>query len=86
MAHAGALPASIGHRPFRVRQKRSTLPVMAPAVTSNETALAHAAAAGDGQAFATLYERYEGRAFNLACGSPTRARTPPTPSRTPSST
>ena len=65
MAHAGALPTSIGHRPFPMRQKRSTLPLMAPAVTSNETALAHAAAGGDGQAFATLYERYEGRAFNL---------------------
>ena len=40
--------------------------MMNPAVTTDETALAHAAASGDGQAFATLYERYEGRAFNLA--------------------
>ena len=39
---------------------------MPPAVITDETALAHARAAGDGQAFATLYERYEGRAFNLA--------------------
>ena len=39
--------------------------MMAPVATMDETALAHAAAAGDGQAFATLYERYEGRAFNL---------------------
>ena len=39
--------------------------VMTPVATMDETALAHAAAAGDGQAFATLYERYEGRAFNL---------------------
>lgn len=31
-----------------------------------ELRLARAAAAGDGEAFATLYERYEGRAFNLA--------------------
>jgi RNA polymerase sigma-70 factor (ECF subfamily) len=66
MAHAGALPSSIGNRSFRAWQIGSTLGVMAPAVTRNEAALAHAAAAGDGQAFATLYERYEGRAFNLA--------------------
>jgi len=31
-----------------------------------EARLARAAAAGDGEAFATLYERYEGRAYNLA--------------------
>jgi RNA polymerase sigma factor (sigma-70 family) len=36
----------------------------APAV--EEARLARAAAAGDGSAFATLYERYEQRAFNLA--------------------
>ena len=66
MAHAGALQSSIGHAPFRTWQKRGTLPVMPTAVITDETALAHAAAAGDGQAFATLYERYEGRAFNLA--------------------
>ncbi len=65
MAHAGALQSSIGYHPFRVRAKRGTLPVMPLAVITDETALAHAAAAGDGQAFATLYERYEGRAFNL---------------------
>jgi RNA polymerase sigma-70 factor (ECF subfamily) len=33
---------------------------------AEEARLAHAAAGGDGQAFATLYERYEGRAYNLA--------------------
>jgi RNA polymerase sigma factor (sigma-70 family) len=37
-----------------------------PALLAEEAKLAHAAAAGDGQAFATLYERYEGRAYNLA--------------------
>src|SRR4051812_133613 len=31
-----------------------------------EEKLARSAAAGDGQAFATLYERYESRAYNLA--------------------
>jgi RNA polymerase sigma-70 factor, ECF subfamily len=40
---------------------------MDPAVVKDEEArLARAAAAGDGGAFATLYERYEKRAFNLA--------------------
>ncbi len=62
----GALSFSGRSRPFRDRAKRGTLPVMTTAVTTDEAALAHAAAAGDGQAFATLYERYEGRAFNLA--------------------
>src|SRR5215204_6459456 len=36
------------------------------AITVEEARLARAAAAGDGGAFATLYERYEQRAFNLA--------------------
>ncbi len=36
------------------------------AIASEEPRLARAAAAGDGGAFATLYERYEQRAFNLA--------------------
>ncbi len=36
------------------------------ALLEEEARLAHAAAAGDGSAFATLYERYERRAYNLA--------------------
>jgi len=36
------------------------------APTDEEQRLAAAAAAGDGEAFATLYERYEQRAYNLA--------------------
>jgi RNA polymerase sigma-70 factor (ECF subfamily) len=36
------------------------------AVAADEERLARAAAAGDGGAFATLYERYERRAYNLA--------------------
>ena len=36
------------------------------AALAEEARLARAAAAGDGAAFATLYERYERRAFNLA--------------------
>jgi RNA polymerase sigma-70 factor (ECF subfamily) len=36
------------------------------ALVAEEARLAHAAAAGDGNAFATLYERYEARAYNLA--------------------
>src|SRR5256885_891432 len=35
------------------------------ASTAEEARLAHAAAAGDGAAFATLYDRYEGRIFNF---------------------
>jgi RNA polymerase sigma factor (sigma-70 family) len=36
------------------------------ALLAEEARLARAAADGDGQAFATLYERYESRAYNLA--------------------
>ena len=36
------------------------------ALAAEEARLARAAAAGDGHAFATLYERYERRAYNLA--------------------
>ena len=36
------------------------------ALAAEEARLAHAAAEGDGHAFATLYERYERRAYNLA--------------------
>ena len=39
-----------------------------------EARLARAAAAGDGSAFAALYERYEQRAYNLAITSGTRPR------------
>jgi RNA polymerase sigma-70 factor, ECF subfamily len=58
-----------GRAPFRVTPGRSTLAGMqrsAMASSDDETALARAAAAGDGNAFATLYERYEKRAYNLA--------------------
>ncbi|HEU4905662.1 MAG TPA: sigma-70 family RNA polymerase sigma factor [Solirubrobacterales bacterium] len=37
-----------------------------PALAAEEVRLARAAAGGDGSAFATLYQRYEGRAYNLA--------------------
>jgi RNA polymerase sigma factor (sigma-70 family) len=57
------------HAPFRTRQTRGTLaPVAGLARRSpgaDEAALARHAAAGDGEAFAELYERYEGRVFNL---------------------
>jgi RNA polymerase sigma factor (sigma-70 family) len=59
--------------------RRSTLETMAEVVERSEAGLeaeearlARAAAAGDGEAFATLYERYAQRAYNLAlrlCGS-----------------
>jgi RNA polymerase sigma factor (sigma-70 family) len=55
---------------------RATLPPMGASAATSESGdaalaaeeqrLAHAAAAGDGNAFATLYERYERRAYNLA--------------------
>jgi RNA polymerase sigma factor (sigma-70 family) len=55
------------------RPRRSTLEAMAePAQSSQagleveEVRLARAAAGGDGEAFATLYERYAQRAYNLA--------------------
>lgn len=51
----------------------STVTAMATAATrdeaeleAEEARLARAAAAGDGEAFATLYERYARRAYNLA--------------------
>ena len=64
----GALRSSPSSRsdPFRDSAKAGYLGGDGPRRHQDETALAHAAAAGDGQAFATLYERYEGRAFNLA--------------------
>jgi RNA polymerase sigma-70 factor (ECF subfamily) len=53
--------------------QRSTVKAMAAAATkgdhglaAEEAGLARAAAAGDGSAFAALYERYERRAYNLA--------------------
>jgi RNA polymerase sigma factor (sigma-70 family) len=54
---------------FRMARGRSTLAAMAQSAKGSardENALARAAAAGDGAAFATLYERYEKRAYNLS--------------------
>jgi hypothetical protein len=57
------------------RERDTLLEMAAPAATGDapdaalaaeEERLARAAAAGDGDAFATLYERYERRAYNLA--------------------
>src|SRR5262245_36488841 len=57
----------------RGARRGSTLRAMAepapqadPDLLAEETRLARAAAAGDGEAFATLYERYARRAYNLA--------------------
>jgi RNA polymerase sigma factor (sigma-70 family) len=53
---------------FRNRSARGTVARVAGlAIThgADEAALAQRAAAGDGDAFATLYERYEGRVLNL---------------------
>jgi len=50
----------------RVPVSTSTSDSADSALLAEEARLAHAAAGGDGQAFATLYERYEGRAYNLA--------------------
>lgn len=46
--------------------RRMATDVAERAPTDEEQRLAEAAAAGDGDAFATLYERYEQRAYNLA--------------------
>jgi len=66
-------PPRGGGAPARAARQVSTLNAMAATATRGEAApaeeearLAHAAAAGDGDAFATLYRRYEGRAYNLA--------------------
>jgi len=56
-----------------VAARSSGAPTADPALLAEEMRLARAAAAGKGPAFATLYERYEGRAYNLAyriSGSP----------------
>jgi RNA polymerase sigma factor (sigma-70 family) len=63
-------------RPWPGRRPRATLLTMAAAAATSEASdaalaaeearLARSAAAGDGNAFATLYERYERRAYNLA--------------------
>ncbi len=82
MAHAESLPTitrpPLPSLPtlFRSAAKRATLPSMAATAAPDSVAedrlareeerLARAAAAGDGHAFATLYERYEARAYNLA--------------------
>ena len=54
------------------------------ALAAEEARLARSAGAGDGSAFATLYERYERRAYNLAYRLTAPRTTPPTRSRTPS--
>ncbi len=69
-------PAVLLGRPWLETARRSTLRTMAATATTGEATdadlvaeearLAHAAAGGDGTAFATLYERYERRAYNLA--------------------
>ena len=55
--------------PFRNRTTWGTVAGVAVRATSapvaDEAALAQRAAAGDGDAFATLYESYEGRVYNL---------------------
>jgi RNA polymerase sigma-70 factor (ECF subfamily) len=55
--------------PFRRRLARSTLTLVAGLARSDdgidEAALAQRAVAGDGDAFAVLYERYEQRVYNL---------------------
>jgi RNA polymerase sigma-70 factor (ECF subfamily) len=55
--------------PFRNRFARSTVMGVAASATTtpgaDEVALAQRAAAGDGDAFATLYGRYESRVYNL---------------------
>jgi len=74
LAHAiQPTPCASVRGPLPARRRRSTLQPMAATATSSgaslvdeETRLAREAAAGDGNAFAALYERYERRAFNLA--------------------
>jgi|GEM_PF-1009586 len=68
---AALLPATRAPRPSA--PVGSTVMAMATAATrdeaeleAEEARLARAAAAGDGEAFATLYERYARRAYNLA--------------------
>lgn len=67
-------PSPLG-RPWLDVPRRSTFQAMAAtdatgladdALIAEEARLAHAAAGGDGTAFATLYERYERRAYNLS--------------------
>jgi RNA polymerase sigma factor (sigma-70 family) len=69
-------PTDLLGRPWLETARRSSLRTMAATVATSEATdatlvaeearLAHAAAGGDGTAFATLYERYERRAYNLA--------------------
>jgi RNA polymerase sigma factor (sigma-70 family) len=69
-------PARLLGRPWLDAPPRSTLRAMAPtaeqadpgaaALAAEEARLAQAAAGGDGDAFAALYQRYERRAYNLA--------------------
>ena len=72
-------PVRAGRESALRGRRSSTLEAMAEPVETSEAGLegeearlARAAAAGDGEAFATLYERYARRAYNLAvrvCGS-----------------
>jgi RNA polymerase sigma factor (sigma-70 family) len=68
-------PVRLLGRPWLDSPRRSTFQTMPAAPTTDpadaalaveEARLAHAAADGDGGAFASLYERYERRAYNLA--------------------
>ena len=79
--------------PGSVERKRATLLPMAARLPPSDPdrrgpggrgdASGAAAAAGDGGGFATLYERYERRAYNLAYRLTAPRTTPPTRSRTP---
>ena len=69
----GATPLPARRQPRGDRRAGATVGVMSAAPESRdpglevaEARLARAAAAGDGEAFATLYERYARRAYNLA--------------------
>lgn len=76
MDEAQALTIGFGlpaRRPALARSGRSTVTAMADVAATaeadllaEEERLARAAAAGDGEAFAALYERYARRAYNLA--------------------
>jgi len=68
-----ALRAGAARRTPRPANEGSTVTTMATtaakddaALAVEEESLARAAASGDGEAFATLYDRYEQRAYNLA--------------------
>jgi RNA polymerase sigma factor (sigma-70 family) len=62
--HPSSVPA--GMEGSTVKTMAATAATDDAALAVEEARLARAAAGGDGDAFATLYERYEQRAFNLA--------------------